>query len=121
MYLIMGGMKIHNTTNTLSCLSREEQRLFSLLDASRDPRYYSYSLNSVLKAMNIDRVGLDVICESLQKKLGDDYKVNIFDWRDRSGKIYTFVGFEYRRRDYERDAKNSTNIVENNIKKGIYS
>jgi hypothetical protein len=74
----------------------------------------------------IDQKKFIQIGKSIQRKLGDDYKVNIFKWSDvnrsdNSLKTYTFVGFEYRRRDYERDKRLGLNVVERNIRNGVYS
>src|SRR5579872_6413583 len=100
-------------------LSREEHELFLLLDKSRDVRYYSYSLSSILDKMKITKQQLIELGLSLEAKLGHKYKLNIFDWTCKS-KTYTFVGFEYRRKDYERDKLLGTNVVEKNIKNECY-
>jgi hypothetical protein len=82
----------------------------------------SYSLKSILSELQINRKNLIKLANSLKMKLGNDYQVNIFDWIDQeSYKSYTFVGFEHRRKDYERDKLFGTNVVENNINNGIYS
>lgn len=109
-------------TDYNNIFTNDETMLFMLLDKFRDPKCYSYSLNSIEKTLNTDRKGIYEIGESLREKLGDDYKVNIFDWIDNtSGKKYTFVGFEYRRKDYEHDKVRGINNIEKNIKRGVYS
>lgn len=102
-------------------LNKQEKKLFLLLDKSRNPRYYSYSLQSILSEMKINRDELIDLGRKLKEKLGDDYQVNIFEWKDKSGKCYTFVGFKYRRIDYERDKMIGNNIIEKRIINGVYS
>jgi len=105
--------------------NHQERMLFSLLDKSRDPRYYSYSLyslESILTEMKITREQLVKLGQGLEKRLGKDYCVNVFDWTDDgSGKKFTFVGFAYRKRDYDRDKRMGVNVVERNIENGLYS
>ena len=102
--------------------NNQESRLFSLLDKSRDARYYSYSLESILTEMKITRAQLMKVGQGLEEHLGKDYHVNVFDWTDDdSGKKFTFVGFAYRKRDYDRDKRMGVNVVERNIENGLYS
>lgn len=105
----------------LNLLNDQERQLLLLLDRARDPRYYSYSLRSIMEELRVDREKLVKLGENLRMQLGADYQVNIFEWRDRSGKEHTFVGFEYRRKDYERDRLSGINVVENDIKRGVYA
>lgn len=101
-------------------LTQDEWRLFRLLDKSRDSRYYSYSLESVCDTLNCDRNSIIKLGRGIENKLGTDYHVNIFEWSSSNGVNYTFTGFEYRRKDYERDSRNGINIVEQHIKNGVY-
>ena len=68
-----------------------------------------------LSALKLSRQQLEELGQSVEAKLGPDYKLNIFDY----GK-HTFVGFEYRRKDYEQDKEKGVNIVEKAIKSGVY-
>lgn len=102
-------------------LTDDETKLFMLLDRCRNTKYYSYSINSILKEMKINKTKLILIGNGIRSKFGNDYKINIFKWQDKTGIIYEFVGFEYRRVDYERDKLLGVNVVEDNIQRGVYS
>ena len=110
-----------NISNMTNKLTDDENKLFFLLDRCRNPKYYSYSLNSILVEMKINKTKLVSIGKNIRSKFGNDYKVNIFEWNDITGNIYEFVGFEYRRLDYEKDKLLGINVVEKNIEKGVYS
>jgi len=53
-------------------LLAKEKQLFMLLDRSRNPKYYSYSLDNILSEMKVDRFKLIHIGKGIQNKLGDD-------------------------------------------------
>lgn len=105
----------------MNTLTKAELNLYRLLDKSRDLRYYSYSLESILSCLHITKEELIRLGRNIEHKLGKDYAVNIFEWSDVSKKKYTFVGFEYRRKDYERDEIQGRNLVTKYIQQGVYS
>ena len=56
---------------------------------------------------------LDKLARSAGAKIG--HGINVFEWGGQ-----TWVGFEYRRRDYERDEERGTNAISKLVAKGHY-
>ena len=84
----------------------------ALLKLLQDKRWYSLAPSYVCKRLGIHMTQLEQLIKELDAA---DHQVNVFKYG-----VYTYIGLETRRIDYERDKKAGTNHVEEWIKDGVY-
>lgn len=98
---------------TLVMIGRDVRILYDILN---NPNWYSYSLNGIIKKLNnCSKEYVLNLIQLLAEKFNDYDPINIFEYNN-----ITYVGFESRRIDYERDKINGVNKIEKLIEKGFY-
>lgn len=85
----------------------------TLLSVLQDKRWYSLAPTLLCRLLGVDKKTLHGRIELLR---AEGVLVNEFLYNNRP-----YVGLESRRLDYERDARNGTNHVEQWIARGVYT